>query len=108
MISTGCPIKEVIRSKTFLYPVGVQMPAKIQRRRIKYLTIVCAGDVVCDLVARLAALTEHGQLLVQHPLELVGRHVRDTLVGLETLQLVQTPVQLLQRLHCQPHTGSII
>ena len=70
------------------------------------ITIVSAGDVVCNLIARLAALTEHGQLLVQHPLELVGRHVRDALVGLQRLQLVQTPVQLLQGLHCQADIGS--
>ena len=46
------------------------------------LTIVSAGDVVRYLVAGLAALTEHTQLLVQHPLELVCRHVGNTLVGL--------------------------
>ena len=53
------------------------------------------------LVAGLAALAEHTQLLVQHPLELVGRHVGDTFVSLEALELVQTPVQLLQGVHGQ-------
>ena len=43
-------------------------------------TVVGAGDVVSYLVARLTALAEHAQLLVQHPLELVGRHVRHTLI----------------------------
>ena len=62
--------------------------------------------MVCNLIARLAALTEHRQLLVQHPLELVGRHVRDALVGLQRLQLVQTPVQLLKSLDRQADIGS--
>ena len=47
---------------------------------IMILTIVGACDVVRDLVARLAALTEHAQFLVQHPLELVSRHVGHTLI----------------------------
>ena len=70
------------------------------------LTIVSAGDVVGNLVPGLAALTEHTQLLVQHPLELVRRHVGDTLMGLEALQLVQTPVQLLQGVHRQLDASS--
>ena len=43
------------------------------------LTIVGAGNVVRYLVARLAALAEHAELLVKHPLELVSRHVRHAL-----------------------------
>ena len=71
-------------------------------------TIVSAGDVVSYLVPWLAALTEHAQLLVQHSLELVGGHVGDTLVGLQALQLVQAPVQLLQGVHGQADIGSLL
>ena len=72
-------------------------------------------------------LPEHGELLVEHPLELVGRHVGHALVGLQTLQLdqseisivtiwpirgeyhlVQAPVQLLKRLHRQPDIGPLL
>ena len=71
-------------------------------------TIVSAGDVVRYLVSGLAALAEHTQLLVQHPLELVGCHVGDALVCLQTLQLVQAPVQLLQGVHGQADIGSLL
>ena len=71
-------------------------------------TIVSAGDVVRYLVAGLAALAEHTQLLVQHSLELVGGHVGDALVCLETLQLVQAPVQLLQGVHGQLDIGPLL
>ena len=71
-------------------------------------TIVSAGDVVRYLVSGLAALAEHTQLLVQHPLELVGCHVGDALVCLETLQLVQAPVQLLQGVHGQLDIGPLL
>ena len=64
--------------------------------------------MVSYLVAGLAALTEHTQLLVQHSLELVGGHVGHALVGLEALQLVQAPVQLLQCVHRQSDVGSLL
>ena len=64
--------------------------------------------MICNLVARFAAFGEDGQLFVEHALELVGRHVGDTPVGLHGLQLVQTPVQLLQCLHSQPYTGTLL
>ena len=60
------------------------------------------------LVPRLATLTEHAQLLVQHSLELVGGHVGDTLVGLQALQLVEAPVQFLQGVYSQPNSGSLL
>ena len=57
--------------------------------------------MICYLVPRFAALKEHRELLVEHPLELVGRHVGHAPVCLHGLQLVQAPVQLLQGLNSQ-------
>ena len=46
--------------------------------------------VVVELL--LAALTEHTHLLVQHPLELVGRYVRHTLIKVPLLIGAPTPI----------------
>ena len=51
--------------------------------------------MICYLVARLATLGEHRELLVEHPLELVGRHVGHALVGLQTLQLDQSEISIV-------------
>ena len=45
--------------------------------------------VAVDLL--LAALTEHTHLLVQHPLELVGRYVRHTLIKVPLLRKREGP-----------------
>ena len=57
--------------------------------------------MVGDVLALLAALRQDGQLPVEHHLELVGRHVGNTFVCLQVLQLVQAPVHALQGLNSQ-------
>ena len=48
-----------------------------------------------NLTNKSRVLPEHGELLVEHPLELVGRHVGHALVGLQTLQLDQSEISVV-------------
>ena len=112
----------------YLVPGLAALAAHIDQSEISIEVIWPIRDKYWDQATnQRRVLPEHGELLVEHPLELVGRHVGHALVGLQTLQLdqsevsivtiwptrgeyhlVQAPVQLLQRLHRQPDIGPLL
>ena len=66
---------------------------------LSLLTVVSVRDVPGYRQTSRATAGKAGEFLVQHLLELVGGQPSHAPVGLELLQLLQTPVQTVQGLH---------
>ena len=81
----------------YLVPGLAALAAHIDQSEISIIEIIWPiRDKYWDQATnQRRVLPEHGELLVEHPLELVGRHVGHALVGLQTLQLDQSEISVV-------------